>query len=63
MVLEQTLSKVKKLNLIFIKAYSTFWELAHNAHEPKQSTNSLILHKETNFSQFIHKKISETLFF
>jgi hypothetical protein len=34
-VLEQTLSKAGNLNLTFIKAYSTGWEPAHNAHEPK----------------------------
>jgi hypothetical protein len=35
MVFEQILSKAGNLNLIFIKAYSTGWELAHNAHESK----------------------------
>jgi hypothetical protein len=35
MVFEQTLSKAEKLNLIFIKAHSTCWKPAHNAHEPK----------------------------
>jgi hypothetical protein len=63
MVLEQTLSRAGNLDLTFIKAYSTGWEPAHNAHEPKQGTDSLILHEGTNFSQFIHKKTSETLFF
>jgi hypothetical protein len=62
MVLEQTLSKAGKLNLISIKAHSTCWKPAHNAHEPKQSTDSLTLHEETNSSQSIHKKTSETLF-
>jgi hypothetical protein len=35
MVLEQTLSKARKLNLISIRAYSTGWKPAHNAHESK----------------------------
>jgi hypothetical protein len=51
------------LNLTSIRAHSTGWELAHNAHEFKQGTNSLTLHERTNFSQFIYKKTSETLFF
>jgi hypothetical protein len=62
MVFEQTLSKAENLDLISIKAHSTGWKPAHNAHEFKQGTNSLILHEETNSSQFIHKKTSETLF-
>jgi hypothetical protein len=62
MVFEQTLSKAGNLNLTSIRAHSTGWKPAHNAHEPKQSTNSLILHEKTNFSQFIYKKTSETLF-
>jgi hypothetical protein len=61
-IVEQTLSKAGKLNLIPIRAHSTSWEPAHNAHEPKQGTDSLTLHERTNFSQFIHKKTSETLF-
>jgi hypothetical protein len=61
-VFEQTLSKAENLNLTFIKAHSTGWKPAHNAHEPKQGTDSLTLHERTNFSQSIHKKTSETLF-
>jgi hypothetical protein len=62
MVFEQILSKTEKLNLIPIKAHSTFWKPAHNAHEFKQSTDFLTLHEGTNFSQFIYKKTNETLF-
>jgi hypothetical protein len=35
MVFEQILSKAGNLNLTSIKAYSTGWKPAHNAHEPK----------------------------
>jgi hypothetical protein len=35
MVFEQILSKAGNLNLISIRAYSTGWEPAHNAHEFK----------------------------
>jgi hypothetical protein len=38
------------------------WKPAHNAHEPKQGTEFLILYKETNFLQSIYKKTNETLF-
>jgi hypothetical protein len=56
------LLKAGKLNSNFIKAHSIFWKLAHNTHEPRQGTDSPILHEGTSFSQFLHKKTSETLF-